>query len=287
MNFRPTVDATVNYRNFGFIPSGSLRRDWRGKLLGHPNLLKRLQARDIMNALDLKSSHIVLDFGCGSGFMTVEIAKLARVTCGIDISSQVLKLAVPARLRHKLRFLQVDETRLPFHRESFDRILASEVLMMVPDPQCFLRQMNTLLSAQGRLVLCNGTGHPAIERAYAKRSLVLRVLNKVYPARMPASYESYTRILNESFQNRHRNFLGIDQLHEWLAAADFQVERTIHSPGGLAGSYFSWSQFLLFLHSGRTLSQQKFVANYLFFSFLRRFEGKRYRGGVICVARKA
>ena len=75
----------VKYHNFGYIPTGSIR-DIRGKLFGHINLLKRLQAKDIMKALNIEPGDLLLDFGCGSGYMTVEMAKLGKKTYGIDIA---------------------------------------------------------------------------------------------------------------------------------------------------------------------------------------------------------
>jgi len=280
------VDSDVNYRNFGFIPQGSPRHDIRGKCFGHPNLLKRLQARDIVEAMAISSSHTVLDFGCGAGFITVELAKLSHKTVGVDISPQVTKIQIPSTLKEKLEFRQTDEQPLPFDSGSFDRILASEVLMMVPDPNQFLAQMHTLLAADGRLVICNGGGHPAIANAYTKNSWILKSMGRLYPTRMPASYDEYCQTLNSAFQNRYDRFFSVEDIQALLQNSGFTVEKVVYSPGRSAGSYFSFSQFFLYLRTGRLLSQRNFALNYLFFSTIRRFEGQGYKGGIICVAKK-
>ena len=51
-----------------------------------------------MAALDIKPTDRVLDFGCGSGYMTVEMAKLAAKATGIDVNPYVASIKVPRSL---------------------------------------------------------------------------------------------------------------------------------------------------------------------------------------------
>jgi ubiquinone/menaquinone biosynthesis C-methylase UbiE len=278
--------SSVTYRSFGFIPSGSLAADLRGRLFGAPNLFKRLQARDIMAALDIRAGETVLDFGCGSGYFTIEMAKLAGKAYGIDVNPYIASIAVPPALAGRLEYLVVEGQRLPFADGHFDRVLASEVLPMISDPAEFLAEIRRVLKPNGRLVVVNGAGHPAIRDAYRSPGAWLRLLRRLYPERMPRDYDEYCRILQASFRTGQRGFLQEDDARRLLRGAGFEVARVDHSPGYLAGSWLSWSQFLLYLRTGRTLTQEHFALKYCLFALLRPFEWRKHEGGLLCVAHR-
>ena len=280
-----SIDQRVNYRSFGYIPTGSIR-DVAGKLFGHRNLLKRLQAKDIMNALSIEPGDLLLDFGCGSGYMTVEMAKLAQKTYGIDIVDYVETIRIPEILKDRLEFIKTSGTKLPFQGNFFNKILASEVLPMIPDPTQFLIEMKRVLKPGGLLVIVNGGGHPVIKEAFEKKALLLRILIKIYSGRIPNSYEAYCSILQNSFKTAQNHFFEEQDIRELIQENYFDVESIDYTPGHWAGTYFSWSQFLLYLKTGRTLSQRGFILKYYFFTLLRWFEERKYQGGIICVARK-
>jgi ubiquinone/menaquinone biosynthesis C-methylase UbiE len=281
---RISPSASVTYRSFGFIPSGSFRADIAGRLFGARNLFKRLQARDIMGALDIQPGERVLDFGCGSGYFTIEMAKLAGKACGIDVNSQIASIAIPPALEGRLEYRVVEGRRLPFPDAHFDRVLASEILPMIPDPVEFLVEIRRVLRPGGRLVVVNGAGHPAIRSAYRAPGPWLRLLARLYPQRMPPSYEEYCRILQSSFGTGQRGFLDRRDVCGLLERAGFAVAAVGYSPGYLAGSYISWSQFVLYLRTGKTLSQGNFLLKYCLLSLLGAFDRRRHEGGLLCIA---
>jgi ubiquinone/menaquinone biosynthesis C-methylase UbiE len=283
---RISPSSSVTYRSFGFIPSGSLRADLKGRLFGAPNLFKRLQARDIMTALDIRPGERVLDFGCGSGYFTIEMAKLAGKAYGIDVNSHIRSIVIPPALQGRLEYIVGEGQRLPFPDGHFERVLASEVLQTIADPADFLTEIKRVLKPGGRLVVVNGAGHPAIRNAYRSSSRLLRFLKRVYPERMPSSYEEYCSILQASFRNAQRNFLTESEIRHLLQRSGFVVVDVSHSPGYLAGTFLSWSQFLHYLRTGRTLSQRNFPVNYLLFSLVRLFERGKHEGGLLCIAER-
>jgi len=279
------VDEKVRYSNFGYIPHGTIR-DILGKLFGYSNLLKRLQAKDIMEAFNIQSEDMVLDFGCGSGYMTVEIAKLAKKAYGIDIVDDLELIPIPETLKGRLEFIKTSGTALPFLDYFFDKILASEVLPMTPKPNEFLSEIRRVLKPNGILVIVNGSGHPTIKNAYEKNSLFLKILKKLYKERMPESYGEYCAILQKTFKTAQDHFLEEKDIRDLLTQSGFHIETIDYTPGYWAGAYFSWSQFLLYLNKGKTLSQHRFIVKYCFLTLLRKLEKRKYQGGIICVARK-
>jgi len=282
---RLPIDEKVNYRNFGYIPTGSLKDSIR-KFTGHVNFLKRLQAKDVMTALDIQQKDFVLDFGCGSGYFTVEMAKLAHRAYGIDITSYLRNIKVPFLLRRKLSFVVARGERLPFRDNTFDKILASEILPMIEEPREFLFEMKRALKKGGRLVICNGAGHPSIKWAYQRKNWILNILRKIYKERVPLSYEEYCSILQASFGTCRKTFFEKEDLSHLLQEVGFELESMTYSPSFIIGWYISWSQFLLFLRKGKTLSQKYFHFLYPIASLINRLEKSKYEGGLICTARR-
>ena len=278
------VNRSVSYWNFGYIPQGPILENVKGKLFGHPNLLKRLQAREVMHALDLQPSDTSLDIHCGAGFFTVEMAKLAKKAYGIDTSPYVKQIKVPPSLEGRLEYVQGSVERLPFPEEHFDKVLANEVLPMIPFPDQFLREIRRVLKKGGRLVIVNGAGHPVIKKAYERNTPFFRWMAKRYSHRIPASYDEYCAILQASFKTSQRRFLEEADIRAMLEQNGFRSIQFSYAPGFLFGLYFSWSQFVRYLRTGETLSQRNFVFYYYLFNFLRLFEKKRYLGGLLATA---
>ena len=192
----------------------------------------------------------------------------------------------PSSLEGKLEYIQAGGTNLPFPDAHFDRVLASEILPMTPDPNQFLEEIWRVLRPTGRLVIVNGAGHPAIRDAYRKRPSFFRWLERRFQDRMPASYEHYCSVLQASFRTSQHRFLEEGDIRAMAERSGFRHIHIDYTPGLLFGLYFSWSQFLLYLKTGRTISQKGFLLKFLLFSLIRPFEKAKFRGGLLCVAEK-
>ncbi len=280
----PAPSARPRFASFGYLPVGVPRYDIPNRLFGNPNLMKRLQAPDIMAALDIQPGDRVLDFGCGSGYMTVEMAKLAAKAIGIDVNPYVGSIRVPPSLAGRLEFIQTSGTRLPFADASFDCILASEVLPMIPEPGPFLAEMKRVLRPGGRLVVANGLGHPAIADAFATRSPRLEQLAARYPQRMPKSYAEYCAVFQQIAGTARTGFLGEQDIVGALNAAGYRIERTKYSPRRSAGEWLSWQQFELYLRTGKVVFDGGFLTTFLRLLAMSAFDRSDYKGGLILVA---
>ena len=112
-----------NYFSFGYIPTGRTWPDLRGRFRGVPNLLKRLQARQVMEILAPRPGEKILDFGCGGGFFTYEFARAGASAWGVDIAT------LPHRSLKagsgEARYLSVPPNQpLPFEEGTFDTVKA-------------------------------------------------------------------------------------------------------------------------------------------------------------------
>lgn len=254
------------------------------RLFGVPNLLKRLQAKEILSALDLHPGHRALDFGCGSGYMTVEMSKLASEAIGIDVNPYVATIRIPPSLANRLRFQQATGLRLPFPDHHFDRILASEVLPMIPEPTPFLAEIKRVLKPNGKLIVVNGTGLPAIKEAYASNSPRLMALRQVHGANFPPSYDDYCAVFQKVAGTGRNSFLTEPEILDFLATSGFMPEIIYHSPRKIAGDAVAWRQFELFLQAGKLVTDNRFLVPFFYLGLRSLFDRRDYLGGLIVVA---
>ena len=65
----------------------------------------------------------VLEIGCGEGRLTWQYAKETRLTVGIDLDQDALRVATidrPSDLENKVYFSHAMSEQLPFSKETFD-----------------------------------------------------------------------------------------------------------------------------------------------------------------------
>lgn len=98
----------------------------------------------------------VADFGCGTGVLSVAIARWARRVWAIDQNADALEQARERAGREGLeniRFLREDLHRLSLASGSLDLVVISQSLHHVEEPQSVLSESARLLKPGGRLVL--------------------------------------------------------------------------------------------------------------------------------------
>jgi 2-polyprenyl-3-methyl-5-hydroxy-6-metoxy-1,4-benzoquinol methylase len=103
----------------------------------------------------LKSSDIVLDFGCGTGVVCNEIADYVKMIYAIDISSKMIDIAKGKATQRKIQNINYIYTTIfddRFKSDSFDVILVFNVLHLLDDSQEVIKRLNELLKPGGYIV---------------------------------------------------------------------------------------------------------------------------------------
>ena len=93
-----------------------------------------------------------LDIGCGSGLLTLELAKHYETVVGIDISESMLAIAKTKRCAPNIQYLCMDANHLALSLK-FDLITSSATLHHLPDLPSTLQDIRNLLNPQGKIVL--------------------------------------------------------------------------------------------------------------------------------------
>ncbi|MCS7053878.1 MAG: class I SAM-dependent methyltransferase [Ignavibacterium sp.] len=100
-----------------------------------------------------KKTNLILDVGCGSGWLAKSLVKKGRKVISLDISK-----INPNRIHNELNSdnhfpIVSDSFRLPFKDCSVDCIVASEVLEHTFDPKGFVKELFRVLSKGGRIII--------------------------------------------------------------------------------------------------------------------------------------
>jgi len=99
-----------------------------------------------------------LDVGCGTGFLSLELAARGHRVTGIDFAPEMLALAKAkaAASGAAIRFEAADAENLPFAPASFDLVITRHVLWTLPHPEAAIDEWIRVLRPGGRLAVIDG-----------------------------------------------------------------------------------------------------------------------------------
>lgn len=96
----------------------------------------------------------VLDYGCGSGYGSAQIAQNARSVIAVDVAEDAVGYAREAFPLDNLSFRAIDPSApLPFADASFDVVLSFQVFEHVVDADRYLAEIRRVLAPGGKLLL--------------------------------------------------------------------------------------------------------------------------------------
>lgn len=113
--------------------------------------------------LDGRSRLDVLDAGCGTGFLTLDLASRRHRVTGVDFAPEMLVEArrKAAEQGAAVRFEEADAEQLPFAAWSFDLVVSRHVLWTLPHPEAAIDEWIRVLRPGGRLAVIDGQFDPA------------------------------------------------------------------------------------------------------------------------------
>lgn len=112
----------------------------------------------ILNLLDAQTSEHVLDFGCGDGVLTKELAKQCKAVTGIDASDAMIQRAKEQYKAENINYYTVNGYDLDTwfdsqHLQPFDAVFSSATMHWLnKDPVKAIRNIHHVLKPNGRFV---------------------------------------------------------------------------------------------------------------------------------------
>lgn len=103
----------------------------------------------------LNVNDVVLDYGCGTGLVSNEIAGHVKMVQAIDISSKMIEIAKNKAIGRKIQNIDYAYTTIfdkKYNNGSFNAILAFHILHLLEDPQKIIIRINELLKPGGLLI---------------------------------------------------------------------------------------------------------------------------------------
>ncbi len=99
-----------------------------------------------------------LDAGCGTGFLSFELAARSHRVTGVDFAPAMLAEArrKAAEQRVSIRFEEADAEHLPFPAGCFDFVISRHLLWTLPHPEAAIDEWMRVLRPGGRLVVVDG-----------------------------------------------------------------------------------------------------------------------------------
>ena len=153
-----TNDAVIE--RWGAFPRAMLESmepegDFAKRQLLNPVLLRMLG--------DVRGRH-VLDAGCGHGYLARMLAARGAQVTGVEPARSLYAYAAEkeARQAQGIRYLQADLCRLPDLGQPFHAVVASMVLMAIPDWAAAMKACTTALAPGGLFVFA--ITHPCFEQ---------------------------------------------------------------------------------------------------------------------------
>jgi ubiquinone/menaquinone biosynthesis C-methylase UbiE len=122
------------------------------------NSIRRLiqPPSELIEKLAINPNDVVLDFGCGPGYYTIELAKKAKRVVAVDLSSEMLKKARNKAEKagvKNIQFLQSNGITIQLDASSVDLILLVTVYHEVGESEIVLKEFDRILKREGKLII--------------------------------------------------------------------------------------------------------------------------------------
>lgn len=118
----------------------------------------------VLEAADLFRQARVLDFGCATGWLTMDLAQMGCDAVGVDVSPAAIRLARAGKSARgasaaKTEFMVYDGLRLPLPDASVDRIICFDAFHHVRDQRATIFEFARVLKDGGRVAFMEPGPH--------------------------------------------------------------------------------------------------------------------------------
>ena len=104
-----------------------------------------------------KEKKVILDLGCGTGFLTNMLSELGHLVIGVDILTEMMKIGLEKTNNKSLKacYMKADVIDLPFIDESVDVIVNARLIWTILEPVKAMQEWSRVLKKDGKLLCFN------------------------------------------------------------------------------------------------------------------------------------
>ena len=105
-------------------------------------------------AKSIQSTDSVLECACGTGMISKAVAEKCKSLIATDYSAKMLKRTKKkCRKLNNVAFAQADIMRLNYADESFDKVIAGNVIHLLKEPEQALKELERVCRVGGKLII--------------------------------------------------------------------------------------------------------------------------------------
>jgi len=117
-------------------------------------LIEKMRLKEIIKLAQFQKDDVVLDLGCGEGFLISLMPNLPKKIVGVDISNIALNRAKKIlKGKRNIELHWGDAENLEFPNGTFNKIICSELLEHVPRPKKVITEIHRVLKNNGLLII--------------------------------------------------------------------------------------------------------------------------------------
>lgn len=211
---------------------------WYNQLLeeGEDTYQEKLIKPNLMRILAPKAGEQVLDVGCGQGFFAREIAKAGAQVVGIDIATELIKIAKTQSGPKETYLTLYAEKMTGLANSRFDAAISILALQNIKNMPAAILEISRVLKPQGRAVIVlnhptfripNGSSWAYDEKANIQYRNITKYLSEVSQEvdmtqgiknpKMKKFTYSYHHPLQVYFKSFAKAGLAVTRLEEWIS----------------------------------------------------------------------
>jgi len=146
----------------------------------------------------------VLEIATGTGLIAANIAGFVHSIEATDYSPKMIETAKKKSVPENVRFSVEDAASLSFSNHSFDAVIISNALHIMPDPEAVLANIKKVLKPDGLLIAPNFSHGHLRDSKWSLNSLILRLIGfETYSRWTPEQYAAFINQNGFSVKNWH------------------------------------------------------------------------------------